>query len=60
MGVRRMNLDAIDAGLLHTHGSVAKLMRELVDLIYVMGAAPREHRTGPQRTERSGAGCPEC
>ena len=33
VGVRRMDLDAIDAGLLHTHGSVAKLMRELVDLV---------------------------
>ena len=28
-----MDLDAIDTGLLHTYGSVAKLMRELVDLI---------------------------
>lgn len=33
VGVRRMDLDAIDASLLHTHGSVAKLMRELVNLI---------------------------
>ena len=33
VGVRRMDLDAIDTGLLHTHGSVAKLMRELVNLI---------------------------
>ena len=33
VGVCRMDLDAIDAGLLHTHGSVAKLMRELVDLV---------------------------
>ena len=33
VGVRRMDLDAIDAGLLHTHGSVAELMRELVDLV---------------------------
>jgi hypothetical protein len=36
--VRRMNLDAIDTGLLHTHGSVAKLMRELVNLIDRDGA----------------------
>ena len=28
-----MNLDAIDAGLLHTHSGVAKLVRELVNLI---------------------------
>ena len=28
-----MDLDTIDAGLLHTHGSIAKLMRELVNLI---------------------------
>ena len=28
-----MDLDAVDTGLLHAHGSVAKLMRELVDLI---------------------------
>ena len=33
VGVRRMDLDAIDTGLLHTHGSVAKLMRELVNLV---------------------------
>ena len=33
-----MDLDAIDASLLHTHGSVAKLMRELVDLIHRNGA----------------------
>ena len=33
VGVRRMDLDAIDAGLLHTHGSVAKLVRELVNLV---------------------------
>ena len=33
VGVRRMDLDAIDAGLLHAHGSIAKLMRELMDLI---------------------------
>ena len=33
VGVRRMDLDAIDTGLLHTHGSVAKLMRKLVNLI---------------------------
>ena len=38
MGVRRMDLDAVDAGLLHTHGSVAKLMRELVDLVDRDGA----------------------
>ena len=38
MGVRRMDLDAIDAGLLHTHGGVAELMRELVDLIDRDGA----------------------
>ena len=28
-----MDFDAVDASLLHTHGSVAKLMRELVDFI---------------------------
>ena len=28
-----MDFDAVDASLLHTHGSIAKLMRELVDLI---------------------------
>ena len=33
-----MDLDAIDASLLHTHGSVAKLMRELVDLVDRDGA----------------------
>ena len=33
VSVGRMDLDAIDAGLLHTHGSVAKLMRKLMDLI---------------------------
>ena len=33
MGVRCVDLDAIDTGLLHTHGSVAKLMRELVNLV---------------------------
>ena len=38
VGVCRMDLDAIDAGLLHTHGSVAKLMRELVNLIDRDGA----------------------
>ena len=38
VGVRRMDLDAIDTGLLHTHGSVAKLMRELVNLIDRNGA----------------------
>ena len=38
VGVRRMDLDAIDAGLLHAHGSVAELMRELVDLVDRDGA----------------------
>ena len=38
VGVRRMDLDAIDTGLLHTHGSVAKLMRELVNLVDRDGA----------------------
>ena len=38
MGVRRMDLDAVDASLLHTHGSVAKLMRELVNLVDRDGA----------------------
>ena len=38
VGVRRMDLDAIDTGLLHTHGSVAKLMRKLVNLIDRDGA----------------------
>ena len=33
VGVGSMNLDAIDAGLLHTHGSVAKLVCELMDLV---------------------------
>ena len=33
VGVRCVDLNAIDTGLLHTHGSVAKLMRELVNLI---------------------------
>ena len=33
-----MNLDAIDAGLLHTHSSVAKLVRELVNLVNCNGA----------------------
>ena len=33
-----MDLDAIDASLLHTHGSVAKLMRELVNLVDRDGA----------------------
>ena len=33
-----MDLDAIDTGLLHTHGSVAKLMRELVNLVDRDGA----------------------
>lgn len=36
--MRRMDLDAIDASLLHTHGSVAKLMRELVNLVDRDGA----------------------
>lgn len=36
--MRRMDLDAIDTGLLHAHGRVAKLMRELVDLIDCDGA----------------------
>ena len=38
VGVCRMDLDAIDTGLLHTHGSVAKLMRELVNLVDRDGA----------------------
>ena len=38
VGVGRMDLDAIDAGLLHTHGSVAKLVRELMDLVNRDGA----------------------
>lgn len=38
MGVRRMDLDAIDAGLLHAHSSIAELMRELVDLVNRDGA----------------------
>ena len=38
VGVGRMDLDAIDAGLLHAHGSVAKLVRELVDLVNRNGA----------------------
>ena len=33
-----MDLNAVDAGLLHTHGCVAELMRELVDLINRDGA----------------------
>ena len=33
-----MDLDAIDAGLLHTHSSVAKLVRELVNLVNCNGA----------------------
>ena len=33
-----MDLDAIDTGLLHAHGSVTELMRELVDLIHRNGA----------------------
>ena len=33
-----MDLDAVDASLLHTHGSVAKLMRELVNLVDRDGA----------------------
>ena len=33
VGVCRMDLDAIDTGPLHTYGSVAKLMRELVNLL---------------------------
>ena len=33
VGVRCVDLNAIDTGLLHTHGSVAKLMRELVNLV---------------------------
>ena len=38
VGVGSMNLDAIDAGLLHTHSSVAKLVRELVNLVNRDGA----------------------
>ena len=38
MGVRRVDLDAVDAGHLHAHGGVAELMRELVDLIDRDGA----------------------
>ena len=38
VGVRRMDLDAIDASLLHAHGGIAKLMCELVDLIDRDGA----------------------
>ena len=38
VGVRCVDLDAIDASLLHTHGSVAKLMRELVNLVDRDGA----------------------
>ena len=38
MGVRRVDFDAIDAGLLHAHGSVAKLMREHVNLVDRDGA----------------------
>lgn len=38
MGVRRMNLDAIDAGFLHTNGSVTELMCKLVDLVNRDGA----------------------
>ena len=33
VGVRRMDLDAVDAGLLHAHGSVTKLVRKLVNLV---------------------------
>ena len=33
VGVGSMDLDAIDTGFLHTHGGVAKLVRELVDLV---------------------------
>ena len=38
VGVRRVDFDAIDAGLLHAHGSVAKLMREHVNLVDRDGA----------------------
>ena len=38
VGVCRMDFNAIDASLLHTHGSVAKLMRELVNLVDRDGA----------------------
>ena len=38
VGVCRMDLDAVDTGLLHAHSSVTKLMRELVDLIDRDGA----------------------
>lgn len=44
-----MDLDAIDAGLLHTHGSVAELMRELVDLIDRDGA---RRLAGVRRTHK--------
>ena len=38
VGVCRMDFNAIDASLLHTNGSVAKLMRELVNLVDRDGA----------------------
>ena len=38
MGVRRVDLDAVDAGPLHAHGGVAELMREPVDLVDRDGA----------------------
>jgi hypothetical protein len=33
VGVRRVDLDAVDTGLLHAHGRIAKLAGELVDLV---------------------------
>ena len=33
MGVRRVDLDAVDAGLLHAHGRIAELAGEFVDLV---------------------------
>ena len=56
-----MDLDAIDTGLLHTHGSVAKLMRKLVNLIDRDGARCLAGiRRAHKRTEQSGAACREC
>ena len=53
-----MDLDAVDAGLLHTHGSVAKLVRELMDLINRDGtrrlaSIGRAHKGRSDQTRRA-------
>ena len=58
VGVRRMDLDAIDAGLLHTYGGVAKLVRELMDLVNRDGARRlagigRAHKGRGDQTRRA-------